>query len=451
MSIKHYDLLGIGLGPFNLSIAALASTKSEISTLFLERNKHTAWHPGLLLNDAKMQTSYLKDLVTGVDPTNPYSFLNYLVEHNKFYPFVASSQSVISRLEFSDYLRWAAHKLPNTNFDKEVISVKYQDNHFQISTAQQTYYAKHLVVGTGMQAKLPQCCEKQISDQCFHASELGLRKPDLSGKRVAIIGGGQTGADVFQHLFDGSFGQVKQLSWVSRRANIEALDESCFTDQYFMPDYVRGFYHLEQDKKDSEVNRQKLTSDGITNDCLLGIYQRLYHDQYVLKRKKWWSIKPNQSLVSLQKQPCGYQLQLQHGLTDALTQLDCDVVILCTGYQRSLPAFLQDITEQIPKTAQGAPILCPDFNLKWQGSNNNRIYMVNAGIQSHGIAEPQLSLATWRAAKIINHASGKALYNLNETNAIIDWELAEPDQTAQQESADIEMLETDNLKKVVSL
>lgn len=442
MDIQQHDLLGIGLGPFNLSIAALASTKPEFSTLFLERKKQNTWHPGLLLNDAKMQTSYLKDLVTGVDPTNPYSFLNYLVVQQKFYPFVATGQSVISRLEFADYLCWAARKLGNTRFDQDVLDIDYQHGLFHIKTSTQHYQSKHIVVGTGTQPQIPAFCDQYIGDNCFHASELGLRKPDLTGKRVAIIGGGQTGADVFQHLFDNTYGELAHIDWISRRANIEVLDESCFTDQYFMPDYVNGFYHLQQKTKDNEVARQKLTSDGITNDCLQGIYQRLYHDRYVLKKPNWWSIQPNQTLKSINRGAQGYQLHLNHGLTEEDSELKADIVILCTGYQRTLPACLSGLADKIPLNASGLPSLNPDFNIEWQGSSNNRIYMVNAGIHSHGIADPQLSLATWRAAKIINHASECGLYKLNEEMAIIDWGTSKDESSAPQPVA---------LKKVASL
>ncbi|GAB1623461.1 SidA/IucD/PvdA family monooxygenase [Agarivorans albus] len=431
MNTQKVDLLGVGIGPFNLSIAALASTKSALSTLFLERKKEFAWHPGLLLNDAKMQTSYLKDLVTGIDPTNPYSFLNYLVEQHKLYPFIASGQSVISRLEFSHYLSWAAHSLANTRFDQNVQTIEFDGDLFSIETDNQCYQSKHLVVGTGMQPQVPAFCEPHISNSCFHASELALRKPNLSGKRVAVIGGGQTGADVFQHLFDNTFGEVKEINWISRRSNIEALDESCFTDQYFMPDYVDGFYQLAQQTKNSEVSRQKLTSDGITNDCLQGIYQRLYHDRFVLNKPSWWSIQPNRTLMSMAHSELGYKLHLEHGLTHDNTQINADVVILCTGYSRALPACLNELAKQIPLNPQGLPELCPDFSVKWPGASRNHIYMVNAGIHSHGIAEPQLSLATWRAAKILNHASGQNLYDIEPAEAVVDWGLNAIEQTDQ--------------------
>lgn len=81
--MKTYDFIGIGIGPFNLSIAALAEGLDGFSSLFLERKPHFSWHPGMMVPDCHMQTSFLKDLVSAVEPTNRHSFLNYLVQRKK--------------------------------------------------------------------------------------------------------------------------------------------------------------------------------------------------------------------------------------------------------------------------------------------------------------------------------------------------------------------------------
>ncbi|MGO2509061.1 MAG: hypothetical protein ACTH6Y_08705 [Vibrio hibernica] len=53
----------------------------------------------------------------------------------------------------------------------------------------------------------------------------------------------------------------------------------------------------------------------------------------------------------------------------------------------------------------------------------NHIYIVNSGTHNHGIAEPQLSLAAWRAGKIINHLTQRSIYPLAENQNILDWGL----------------------------
>ena len=100
---QMYDLLGIGLGPFNLSLAALLGHVEKLNIKFCDNKSEFRWHPELMFGDATMQTSYLKDLVTPVDPTNPYSFLNYLVHNGLLYHFINTDRKAITRFEFEDY------------------------------------------------------------------------------------------------------------------------------------------------------------------------------------------------------------------------------------------------------------------------------------------------------------------------------------------------------------
>lgn len=78
---KSVDFIGVGTGPFNLSIAALSHQIEELDCLFFDEHPHFSPHPGMLVPDCHMQTVFLKDLVSAVAPTNPYSFVNYLVKH----------------------------------------------------------------------------------------------------------------------------------------------------------------------------------------------------------------------------------------------------------------------------------------------------------------------------------------------------------------------------------
>src|SRR3954452_14348436 len=97
LNIPVYHAVGIGAGPANLSLAALyqratsesadgtggtGGTDSARSTegglALFDRQDGPGWHGALLHPGVGMQTSWLKDLVSTVDPTHPLSFLNYL-------------------------------------------------------------------------------------------------------------------------------------------------------------------------------------------------------------------------------------------------------------------------------------------------------------------------------------------------------------------------------------
>ena len=64
MQQKIYDFIGIGIGPFNLGLAALSQPLTGVNSLFLDMQSGFNWHPGMLLEHATMQTSFIADLVT---------------------------------------------------------------------------------------------------------------------------------------------------------------------------------------------------------------------------------------------------------------------------------------------------------------------------------------------------------------------------------------------------
>ncbi len=147
---------------------------------------------------------------------------------------------------------------------------------FEVMTQRDRFLARHVCVGIGKQINLPDCVTAQ-DDTCFHASEMMLRTPDLAGKRVTVVGGGQSGADLFLNIFRGEWGQPLSLNWVSRRNNYNALDEAAFANEYFTPEYVDSFSTLGEEARRQMLHEQKMTSDGITTESLLAIYRAMYH------------------------------------------------------------------------------------------------------------------------------------------------------------------------------
>lgn len=107
-----YDIVGIGFGPSNLALAAAISEEKwhKLSALFLEKAPRFAWHKDMLLNDAEMQITFLKDLATLRNPSSPYTFLNYLHDKGRLSKFINLKNFHPSRIEFNDYFCWVAKK-----------------------------------------------------------------------------------------------------------------------------------------------------------------------------------------------------------------------------------------------------------------------------------------------------------------------------------------------------
>ncbi len=421
MDRQHFDLFGIGIGPFNLSIAALAHGIEGVKTGFADIHPKMTWHPGLLLNDARMQTSPFKDMVTAVDPTSPLSFLSYLVSKKKIYAFMAAQMQTISRIEFADYLAWVAEQLDGLMFDNPVEAVEFVDNKFVIHSRKGILTSQHLCLGTGKRPHAPDCAKPHLGDSCLHASELGLKPRNFQGKTIAVVGGGQTGADVFLNLLKFQWGEPARVIWISRRPNFQALDEGVFTDQYFTPEYGELFYDLDASIKAREVKQQKLASDGITSTCLNEIYQHLYQQHFINNNRQQWCLRPHRTLVAMDRCNALYRLKLEHGLHGEAEMLDVDQVVLCTGFESRLPQCLQPIKDRISINDSGQFQLNRDFSIDWDGPAANKVFAVNAGIHSHGIIEPQLSLSAWRSAKIINSFLGFTYFDIESEPSMIDW------------------------------
>ncbi len=81
----------------------------------------------MLLPDAKMQISFMKDLATLRSPQSPITFLSYLHSQDRLINFINRGSTIPTRKEYADYLSWAAqwvqdHGIP-VSFATEVVAI----------------------------------------------------------------------------------------------------------------------------------------------------------------------------------------------------------------------------------------------------------------------------------------------------------------------------------------
>jgi lysine N6-hydroxylase len=419
---KHYDLLGLGCGPFHLSLAALIE-KTSLSTLFLDRRENFRWHPELLFEDADMQTSFFKDFVTPVDPTSRHSFLNYLVEHGLFYSFMNTGRRVITRIEFEQYAIWVTSRLENLSFGSEVREVIFDGLKFILKTDQEELTSKHLSIATGMLPRVPEFAHAFLGKEVFHAKSGELEGVDLTGKRVMIIGGGQTGVEILRNALNGKWGRPHSLKILSKRHNLEPLDESPFTNEYFTPHYTMGFHSIPQSSKERIVTHQKLASDGNTPAYLEGLYRDLYFLKHVKKDPLDVLICPLRTLTNLERNASGgYLAHFHNAHLGVAESIEADIVILATGLKTALPAAIQQIHHLLDLDELGRIKLGSDFQVGLKIDVPNKIYALNFGRHTHGIAEPQTSLMAWRSATIINNLTGAEIYRTQSVPTFIKYE-----------------------------
>ncbi|WP_345301540.1 lysine N(6)-hydroxylase/L-ornithine N(5)-oxygenase family protein [Lysobacter hankyongensis] len=419
------DVFGVGIGPFNLSVAALLHPLQELRQVFADSKPDFRWHDGLLFDDSTLQVSHMKDLVTLADPTSPFSFIAFLAKTKRLYRFIYADFPRASRREFNQYFRWVSESLPSIRFDTKVEAISLDGETLKIETSRGEYRTRRVVLGTGLTPFIPACAEVFLGPNVFHASNYLHMRFDPRGKRIAVIGGGQTSAEIISQLMLDADAMPHELHWISRRSNYLPLDESAFTNEFFTPAYCEHFYTLPAQERSRLLEEQYLAGNGISPALLLSLYRRMYELEFLHGRKRPCNLLPGTTLTGMERGADreSYVLTTQtmsnlHG--QGLQKLEVDAVILCTGWEYSLPACLSPLASRIDRGA-GMFAVRPDFSLEWDGPDHLQFYVQNAARHTHGIAEPNLSVMAWRGGKIANSIAGRTVYDIDHMSSVFDW------------------------------
>lgn len=417
--VMRNDIVGVGVGPSNLSLAALLAPHAHINALFFEEKPAFQWHSGLMLPGALVQTPYVKDLVTLIDPTSKYSFLSFLAEHNRLYQFIIAGFTQVSRQEFNQYYQWVADSTNSVNFNKKIHSVSFKNDHFVVHTDSSSHETRNVVLGTGLEPYIPKCALPYINeDDVFHSSVYLNKKASTSGKRILVVGGGQSGAEIVHHLLS-RVDQPDSIIWLSRRYNFLPLEDGSFTSELYTPGYSDYFFKLSREKRLELLERQRFASDGISAKLIEAIYQRSYELAH-LHQKRMLDVRPGRELLALRKSSSGWHVDVQHSDMGVSESIDADMIVLGTGYASVRPSYLDDIADRLDWGIEGANV-AENFSVVWDGPAQCNIFLQNGARNFRGIADPNLSLMPWRSATIANAISGMRLYSVEEAQGIVNW------------------------------
>src|SRR3954451_7129535 len=106
-----YDVLGIGFGPANLSLAIeLKESAPHLTSRFIEAQHDPTWQGGMLLSGSNIQNHPCRDLVTLRNPRSRYSFLNYLFENDRLIEHLNLPGEFPLRKEYAQYISWVTNQ-----------------------------------------------------------------------------------------------------------------------------------------------------------------------------------------------------------------------------------------------------------------------------------------------------------------------------------------------------
>jgi len=421
VSESIYDLVGIGLGPFNLSLACLAEPVEGLSSLFLDENPGFDWHPGLMLDDVHLQTPFMSDLVTLADPTSPYSFLNYIKQQGRLYSFYIRENFFLLRREYNQYCQWVAERLNNVAFNRHVAQIAFDPMKecYRLTVRctdngnSDTVLARKLVMGTGPSPSVPACCEG-LDDNVIHAGDYLKHKAGLQQqKAITLVGSGQSAAEIFYDLLEGAGSDSYRLSWLTRSPRFFPLEYTKLTLEMTSPEYVDYFHGLPPATRDRLIADQKQLYKGINADLINAIHDLLYRKR--LSGEVPVDLITNATLTGAVRDRASRRLLLDfhHHEQQQDFRHDTASLVLATGYQYREPACLGGIAERLRRDDQGRLDPRRDYSIDLRGD----VFIQNGPLHTHGFVTPDLGMACYRNACILRAVTGREPYAVEERTA----------------------------------
>ena len=417
-----YDLVGVGFGPSNLALAIAATEHCEVaggpplSVRFLERQPAFGWHRGMLLDDATMQVSFLKDLVTLRNPASRFSFLSFLHDRGRLIDFINHKSLFPLRLEFHDYLEWAAGKVDDlVGWNSEVIKIEPVIQagavvHLDVTAVSGgeviTYRARNVVLGTGLVPRLPDGVA--ASDRVWHSEDL-LRRVErfeesnqAHGRlpsRFIVVGAGQSAAEVTSFLHQRY--PTAEVCSVFSRYGYSPADDSPFANRIFDPGAVDDFYDAPADVKAMLVDYHGNTNYSVVDGELIeDLYRRAYQEKVTgNERLKMLNVSRVRDLIDT---PAGVRVVVESLSTGEKTDLEADVIVYSTGYRPADPyTLLGEVGALCPPDETGRLRLGRDYRVIGAPELECGIYLQGGTEHTHGLSSSLLSNSAVRAGEIL--------------------------------------------------
>ena len=421
---RHFHTAGVGAGPANLSLAALFEGVAPEQLALFEAQPGPAWHNGLMFPGVRMQTGWLKDLVSLIDPGHRLSFLNYLVRTRRVFTFLSAQFEEIPRLEYIRYLEWAAGQLSLVHFGTRIDSISF-DGGFHLHNGHRLVArSDHLVLGIGSCPVLPSGLAGLDPGRLAVADDLMARLDAITLCRddpVAVIGCGQTGAECVLELRRRGFSDIR---WFGRRPWFAPLDDSPTANEMYRPAYAAFLNLLPAAGKRQLVREQVLTSDGISAGTLRTLFQGNY-EALLRTGRTPVTMLPGRWVDS--GEPDGEGVRLSVTGARGREHYDVRFVVVAAGRRPAPLPFDEQLLSMIDADDLGNPVVEEDYSLRWKGQDRNRIFVQNRARFTHGLPDANLSLLAMRSAIIINSLFGKAIFDVADAYPSTVWDMPADD------------------------
>lgn len=419
-----HELLGVGFGPANISLAIACEEKGFIDRcLFLDRSPSPIWQEQMLFEESldihsNIQNIPYRDLVTPRNPRSKYTFLNYLHESGRLFEQLNMDLLLPMRPDYATYIQWVAGHFAGclrTNAEIRHIGTAHGQGGellFRIvSKDGADYLGRNIVVGTGRPAYIPPAFEDLRSTRVAHLSRYKSTLPivdDPGTRRIAVVGSSQSAVEILLHINDRR--PDIELHSIFRRYGYPLKDTNPFMSEIFFPQFTDFYFNADNSLRrriDRDVYR---TNYGACDmDVLEELYRRIYYGK--LHGKRNIRIRRLTDVLAAEAQGEAVVLQTKDASDESASRDVFDLVILATGFrnigsgERDLPTLpiLSDLAHIIDFDDAGCLQVDRDYRLKLTVDGAGSIFMNGLCETTHGMGDAgSLSLVSLRAERIAN-------------------------------------------------
>ncbi|MET7293052.1 lysine N(6)-hydroxylase/L-ornithine N(5)-oxygenase family protein [Streptomyces griseoloalbus] len=431
-----HDLIGIGFGPSNVAMAialsehnARVGRQEAVTAHFFERQPAFGWHRGMLIDDATMQVSFLKDLVTLRNPTSAFSFLSFLQSKGRLIDFVNHKNFFPLRREFHDYFEWAAAKVDDmVSYGHEVVAVEpvlrdgvveYLDVTARSGDGPVVHRARNLVIGTGLRPRMPEGVER--SERIWHNSDLLAKVDALEGthpSRFIVVGAGQSAAENVAYLHR-RFPDA-EVHAVFSRYGYSPADDSNFANRIFDPEAVDEYFTAPEDVKRKLMDYHGNTNYSVVDmDLIEDLYRRVYQEKVLgTERLRFHNVSRLAGVVETPEKVHATVVSL---VTGEQTSLDADVIVYGTGYRPADGlALLGETAGLCHRDDEGRVRVERDYRVAARPELRCGIYLQGGTEHTHGITSSLLSNIAIRVGEILDSILDRGLASSDAPRPLTD-------------------------------
>jgi L-ornithine N5-monooxygenase len=403
-------VVGVGFGPSNLGLAIAIEEHNEsaangphLTAEFIEAKPEFGWHTDMLIPGTTMQISFLKDLASQRNVRSGYTFLNYLTERDRLSEFINHQTFFPSRLEFHDYLEWAAGRVDTTvHYGTRAVAVRDEGDCLavDIEGAQTgTLRAHAVVLAGGLHPQLPGGVVETARQFHNHGLLTKIAElPSITHNRFVVVGAGQSAAEVTDYLHS-TFPEA-EVHGVFAKYGYSPADDSPYANRVFDPAAVDDFYTADPLVRQRLIDYHRATNYSCVDLPLIeALYAREYAERVAGERRLFFH--GASGLQSADEDGDAVEVAIEHHPTKSVEKLTCDAVVYATGFTpMSLPDILGDLCDADVYAADG-PGVERDYRLRTSREIAGSIYLQGGTEHTHGLSSSLISNIAVRCGEIV--------------------------------------------------